>query len=256
MRQLQEIRPNLWLCEVDDAGISVRSALLVGERYAAVWDSLTHPADMADFSSLLGDKPFHVVYSHADWDHCWGTAGFAGAPLDIVAHADCRRRFDDDVPVTLSSMQKAEAGKWDAVRLIPPNLTFNSSLTLDLGGITLELRHLPGHSLDCIVGWIPEWGILLGGDTIETPLPVVYSASSIGNWLARLEMWAARDDLVQTIPSHGSSAERAALEQTLSYLRALTGDRQFNLPGELDSFYRETHQKNLAIVDGGRNADE
>ena len=245
MRQLQEIRPNLWLYEKAVSGIDVRCALVVGKRAAAVWDSLTHPADMADLSSQLGHKPFHIIYSHADWDHCWGTAGLTREPLDIIAHAECRRRFDDDVPATLSRMQLAEIGKWEAVRLVPPNLTFSTSLALDLGGITLELHHLPGHTLDCIVGWIPEWGILLGGDTIETPLPVVYSAPLIGNWLASLEMWAARDDLVQTIPSHGSYEGRDALEQTISYLRALTGDRNFELNTELDSFYSDTHQNNL-----------
>ena len=66
-------------------------------------------------------------------------------------------------------------------------MTFNSRLFLDLGGVTLELRHLPGHTSDCIVGWIPEWGVLLGGDAIETPLPVVNSEALLGGWLSALQ---------------------------------------------------------------------
>jgi len=238
------------------SGVSVRGALIIGERFAAVWDSLAHPSDVAAVSSMLADKPFHLIYSHADWDHCWGTAGFTRAPVDIVAHAECRRRFDDDVPETLNRMRLEQLGRWDALRLVPPNLSFSKSLTLDLGGLSLELHHLPGHTRDCIVGWIPEWGLLLGGDTFETPLPVVNDAELLDDWLAALETWAERDDLVQTIPSHGSYEGRAALDRTIAYLRALTGDRRFDLPAELASFYAETHQKNLQLVAGGPEADE
>ena len=99
---LQEICRNLWLYEVAESDIVVRGALIVGERYAAVWDSLAHPDDVAAISTYLGNRPFYLVYSHADWDHCWGTAGFANLPECIVAHAECRRRFQHDVPATLT----------------------------------------------------------------------------------------------------------------------------------------------------------
>lgn len=249
MPHVQEIRQNLWVYEAAVSGISVRGALIMGERYAAVWDSLTHPSDVAPLSEVMGDKPFYLAYSHADWDHCWGTSGFEQAPTAIIGHAECRRRFDDDVPETLRRMQLADMGHWEAVRLIPPNFTFNTSLSLDLGGVTLEFRHLPGHTPDCIIGWIPEWGVLLGGDTFETPLPVVNEADAIQDWLTALEAWAARDDLLQTIPSHGSCSGRAAITGTIAYLRALSGDRNFDMPAALHSFYAESHQNNLAAVD-------
>ena len=250
---MQEIRRNLWVYETVASGVSVRGAVILGERYAAVWDSLAHPADVAPLSSLLADKPFHLIYSHADWDHCWGTSGLARAPVDIVAHAACRQRFDADVPDTLSRMQLADMGRWDAVRLVPPNLMFSANLTLNLGGISLELWHMPGHTLDCIVGWLPEWGVLLGGDAFETPLPVVNDAAAVDGWLASLEAWAAREDIVQCIPSHGTCRGRDALERTVVYLRALKGDRRFDLPGTLGPFYAETHQNNLGVMDAAQD---
>ncbi len=252
---MREIRPNLWLYEAAASGIQVRGAVIIGERYAAVWDSLARPADVARLSDLLGEKPFTLVYSHADWDHCWGTCGFARAPLCIIAHAECRRRFNDDVRTTLRRMQNADPEQWGDVVLVPPNLSFSASLNLDLGGVTLELRHLPGHTRDCIVGWLPEWGALLGGDAIETPLPVINSGDNIGGWLARLEAWAARDDLILSIPSHGSCDGREALEGTIAYLRALTGRRDFDLPAELADFYARAHKNNLQIVGKGSSAN-
>ena len=251
MSQLQEIRPNLWIYETSSPDVQVRAALVVGEARAVVWDSLTQPADAAAFMGKIGGKPCYVVYSHADWDHCWGTAGLSDGRLVVIGHADCRRRFGDDVPRTLQRMRLSALGKWDTVSLIPPNITFTSQLSLDLGGVSLDLHHIPGHTTDSIVGWIPQWGVLLGGDAIETPLPVVNNAHLIDGWLLALESWQGQPGLIRAIPSHGSVDGRESLDQTVAYLRALKGDRQFSLPRKLSNFYRETHQKNLIVVDGG-----
>ena len=223
MLQLQEIRPNLWICESRSSQIQVRAALVLGERFALVWDALAQPGDVSALVEAIDEKPFYLVYSHADWDHIWGAAGFSDRPQRIIAHSECLRRFGDDVPRTLQRMQLAELGKWDKVRLIPPNLTFSSALSLDLGGISVELRHAPGHTVDSIVCWIPAWGVLLGADAIETPLPVVNHARLVSGWLSALESWQQKSDLSLSIPSHGSLDGRASLDQTLAYLHALNG---------------------------------
>lgn len=252
MRQLQEVIPNLWTLDVSAPEVQVRAVVVLGENQAVVWDTLTRPGDMAALESLLADRPFHVVYSHGDWDHVWGTAGFSRSPLDIIAHSDCLRRFADDVPQTLLQKQLAELGRWDDVALLPPNISFASRLSLDLGGLTLELHHLPGHTPDCIVGWIPEWGVLLGGDAIETPLPVCNRFDLLSDWLAALEAWRDNDGLRLAIPSHGSLRGRESLDTTIAYLRAILGLGEFDLPPNLDEFYAATHQANLKLVAGGQ----
>lgn len=256
MRQIQELRPNLFTLDVALSGYDVRSVVVIGEKHAAVWDTLTGPDDMAAVNDVLGSRPFHVIYSHADWDHIWGTTGFARSPLDIIGHTECLRRFDDDVPETLCQMQTGEPGKWDDVSLVAPNIAFKSRLSLDLGGVTLDLQTLPGHTADCIVGWLPEWGILLGGDAIETPLPVVYDATLVPGWLQALEGWAGNNALVRSIPAHGSVKGRESLDMTIDYLRRLTTGDTFQLTPDLDLFYHHTHQQNLELMRGGASPDE
>lgn len=118
MSQLREIRPQLWICESLSSEIQVRSVLVIGEKRAVVWDALTQPEDVKTLAEAIENKPYFLVYSHADWDHVWGAAGFTDGRLAVIGHADCHRRFGDDVPRALQRMQLAELGKWESVRLV------------------------------------------------------------------------------------------------------------------------------------------
>jgi len=250
MSKLTQIHPNLWLVDVTLPEYSVRGAVIVGEKEAVVWDTLSHPNDMAEVASIIGDKPYHVVYSHADWDHIWGTAGLVGQPLSIIGQTHCLERFSLDVPEKLAKMKQDQPNQWDAVKLIPPTQTFEQQMTLDLGGVTLELHHLPGHTLDCIVGWLPKLGILLGGDVMETPLPVLEEDSDVESWLKSLVDWAEKKSIVQTIPAHGNEQGRVCLDSTIDYLEKLLDNSDMPLSDDWDDFYCDTHLNNLKIVRG------
>lgn len=243
---LRIYRSGLWLNEVvvEDAGFAVRGSMIVGSTRVVVWDTLTHPRDMQPVLSLIGNKPLTVVYSHADWDHVWGTADLTYER--VIAHTASHDRFVNDVPVTLREKQAAQPGVWDAVQLVAPTELFSEHMTIDLGNITLELFHLPGHTADCIVGLIPAWGILLAGDTVETPLPVVNADSPIDTWIHGLETWAAAHiDIV--IPAHGTIGGQELIRQNIAYLQGLC-DGSSVVPAELDNFYCETHTRNVALA--------
>jgi glyoxylase-like metal-dependent hydrolase (beta-lactamase superfamily II) len=251
MGQIVSFRPNIWLTEQSLREFDVRGVLLRGEQRGIVWDTLAHPRSMEGVTSVLGNIWLGVVYSHADWDHVWGTGALM--PHAIIAHQVAAQRFSNDVPLTLRDKQLAEPGYWEHIRLLPPTITFSHTLTLDLGGATLELHALPGHTHDCIVGFVPQWGMLLAGDTVETPLPVIEADSPVQAWMTELARWAA-DARVQTvIPSHGDIGGREVIQRTLNYLRALWDGRPYTFDEVLDPFYEQTHHENLAHVEKMRH---
>jgi glyoxylase-like metal-dependent hydrolase (beta-lactamase superfamily II) len=250
---VRTLRPGLHLLETEVEDFDVRAAVLVGTERAVVWDTLAHPAQMEGVRGIAAPLPITVVYSHADWDHAWGTCAL-GEVEDVVAHARAERRFRTDVPEELLARRERDPGVWDAVRLMPPTVLFERTHAIVLGGATLELHALPGHTPDCIVGFIPEWGVLLAGDTVETPLPVVNDGGAVDEWARALERW--RDDarVVTVVPAHGPLGGRELLEQNVRYLRGLeAGGGPADLPA-LRPFYRETHRRNqeLAGPDSGR----
>jgi glyoxylase-like metal-dependent hydrolase (beta-lactamase superfamily II) len=257
MTTLKEFRPGLLLTEARLDDFDVRGAVIIGDNYTLVWDSLSHPRDMQPVLPLLENKYGVLVYTHADWDHIWGTAGLHDHGKTIIAHWLSMPRFEEEAPGELREKQIAQPGTWDDVVLVPPTLTIEDEFELTLGNISVYLHHLPGHTLDCIVGFIPEWGILLAGDTVETPLPVINVAdgaagatprgadSPIEKWIAGLLKWENDARVQHVIPAHGKIGGRELLRQNIDYLQKLLAGIPPNIPEELDDFYREIHEKNL-----------
>jgi len=240
---------NIWYTKMrlEALELEVYGAAIVGNRRVIVFDTFTCPQDMLLVAELAAGKPITAVYSHADWDHVWGTAGLS--PACVVGHNRTLLRFQDpaDVPATLEQMCHEYPGVFNEVKLVLPDMTFSQRLDIDAGGLTLELHSLPGHTLDSIVGFIPQLGILLGGDAIEDPLPVVNDAALIPGWIAALEAWARRTDLRVALPAHGEPGDRSLLEMNLAYLKGLA-DGSSCVPDALEDFYQKTHANNLRLA--------
>jgi glyoxylase-like metal-dependent hydrolase (beta-lactamase superfamily II) len=250
MSPIRRLADDIWVTEVALDEYNVRGVLVVGDQRALVWDTLSHPRDMTGYRPLIGDRELLVVYSHADWDHIWGTAGLPHASSVIVGHSLCRTRFGDDVPVTLRERRLAEPGTWDGVALVAPNTAFDNEMVLSLGAMTIRLRHLPGHTPDSIVGFIPARGLLLMGDAAETPFPVVPAGSPLERWIAELERWE-RDPRVRTVvPAHGALGGPEILARNIDYLTRLRDGHRIEVVEPLTDFYRKTHESNLRAVDG------
>jgi glyoxylase-like metal-dependent hydrolase (beta-lactamase superfamily II) len=244
------LRAGLWATELQLDEFEVRGAVIAGETGVAVWDTLSHPRNMAEVAPLLGGRDLFIVYSHADWDHIWGTVGLPPS-ANVIAHTACLTRFSADVPPYLAQKQADQPGIWDDVQLIAPTITFEATYTLDLGGVTLELHALPGHTPDCIVGLIPEWDVLLAGDTVETPLPVIEDAAAVPGWIAHLARWERDERVEMVIPAHGSIGGRDVIAFTRSYLLSLSMGTSIWFDDPLPSeFYLKTHAQNLALMGG------
>lgn len=221
---------------------SVRAALIRGTRSCLIWDTLTHPRDMAGLREIQAECPTFIAYSHADWDHIWGTAAFDAA-IPVIAHRHCRLRFETDVPRTLAEFQRDQPGKWDEVRLVPPVLTFENELDVDLGGLTVQLHYLPGHTKDSLVAFLPEANLLLAGDTVEWPCPCVPATCDLDRWIDGLNSWRDQPEL-RVIPSHGPVGGVELLDRTVAYLDGLRLGHPMAMPA-VTAFYARAHQENL-----------
>lgn len=250
MVTLVQHAPGLWLAETDLDLFPVRCAVLVGSERAALWDALAHPRHLAAFKPLLKSMAFDAVYSHADWDHVWGAGGLEdlGGPQHIVAHPAAALRFERELPGELARMQADEPGKWDAVMLLPPTRIVDGPLRLDLGGLSLDLSPLPGHTPDSMVGLVEELSVLLAGDVVEWPLPSLQEHSPLDAWLDGLARWEGDPRVSQVVPAHGPLGGKELIRATSAYLRDLQAGRAPAVPKDLSPFYAATHRDNLRFT--------
>ena len=228
-----------------DGGPGVRAALVLGGERSAVVDTMARPEDMAPFVELAAahGRPVTVVNTHADWDHVWGNAAFPGAK--VVGHRLCRERMQGaEARERLAREREAHPEEYANVALVPPDSTFEAATTLPLGGLTLVLHHMPGHTADCLVGYVPERHLLLAGDCAEDPFPLLGSGP-LGSWVRDLRSWD-RPDLKTVVPSHGAISGPELLRANAAYLEGLSNDSP--VPEGVPTFYAEAHTANVAAA--------
>lgn len=244
---IEPLLPGVLVVHRSFADFGVRGCVLVPDAGpVVVWDTLVEPADMAAVAALTTGNSVTVVYSHADWDHCWGTAGLPDRSA-VIAHEACIERFATELPAEMAAKKATEPGRWAMVELVPPTVTFASTFAVPLGSAQLELRWVGGHSGDSVAGVVKDWGLLLAGDLAEDPFPEVRDPERIDDWIRAMEKWAADPDLHTVVPGHGAIGGTPLLRKNVEYLRSVERGDQ-NAPKGANAYYRRVHEKNLAAV--------
>ncbi|HLW01721.1 MAG TPA: MBL fold metallo-hydrolase [Ktedonobacterales bacterium] len=210
------------------AGDEVDTSVLVTARYVVIIDTMATPelaqAILESVQPSLEGRQLLVINTHADYDHCWGNAIFAGPDAvylaPIIAHEQARRRLQSDEARRYLAPRQQAGARFANVQLVAPTITFTDSLRIDGGDLTLELIPTPGHTSDHIAVWVPELSLLLAGDAAEHPFPYVEEAQTLPILRHSLERMAALN-AATVIPCHGGTTDPALLTRNIAYFEAV-----------------------------------
>ncbi len=138
-------------------------------------DTLYFPEETKAIKEFLeerqGLKIRYVINTHYHADHTQGTYLFPEA--QIASHALCRQLLDSVGREGLAEAQ-AQIPELEEVQIILPELVFEEGiLNLYLGGKTLQLHHMPGHSMDLIGVYVTNNQILFASDN-SMPVPTIF----------------------------------------------------------------------------------
>lgn len=141
-------------------------------------DTLYFPEETKAIKEFLeerqGLKIRYVINTHYHADHSQGTYLFPEA--QIVSHALCRQLLDSAGRSGLAEAQ-AQMPELEEVEIILPELVFKEGmLNLYLGGKTLQLMHMPGHSFDLTGVYVTNNQILFASDNCM-PVPTIFDGS-------------------------------------------------------------------------------
>lgn len=150
----------------------VNAGAVIGPEWSILIDTLAYPEEsieIRDFiENRIGSTIRYLVNTHYHADHSLGNCWFPNAIH--VSHELCRQLLDTRGREALE-LAKKQNRELSEVEIVLPDITFdNGRLALRTGKRTLELIHLPGHSVDGIGVLIVEDKVLFAGD-IMMPLP-------------------------------------------------------------------------------------
>lgn len=154
---------------IEDAS-NVCFTLVVGEQDTLLWDTGMGLYDVAECVAPYVRGKLHVVLSHGHYDHACGLHYFK----EVFVHPD-------DIPLCRRSVGKASRERvlrnakacgclddsFDAYQYM--NTTTKpikplTKLKLDLGGLEVQFRQTPGHTIGSLIAYIPRHKLLLTGD--------------------------------------------------------------------------------------------
>ena len=138
-------------------------------------DTLYFPEETKAIKEFLeerqGLKIRYVINTHYHADNTQGNYLFPEAK--IVSHDMCRRLLDSIGREGLAEAQ-AQNSDLEEVQIILPELVFAEGIfNLYLGGKTLQLHHMPGHSMDLIGVYVVNNQILFASDN-SMPVPTIF----------------------------------------------------------------------------------
>jgi glyoxylase-like metal-dependent hydrolase (beta-lactamase superfamily II) len=152
---MKEVRPGIYLM---DEAHEATGYLVVGEEKAFVIDTMNGYNDLYRAVREITDKPLVVVNTHGHPDHIFGNMYFEEAYLH-PADRELARMFTED-PEYIKMLE--ERGK-----TFPPFRDILPGDTIDLGGRTLEVFGLPGHTPGGIMLLLREDRVLFTGDSVN-----------------------------------------------------------------------------------------
>jgi glyoxylase-like metal-dependent hydrolase (beta-lactamase superfamily II) len=224
-----EIAPGVHVIPDGRVPLVPNIGIVVGERDVLVVDTGMGPKNgrrVQEKARGLSDKPLVLTITHFHPEHGFGAQEFSKARI-VYNRTQQEELAEKGAPYLdmFRTFGDAVAEQLEGVELVEPDEVYDSELTLDLGGTTVELYELGlAHTRGDQVVFLPEQGVLFTGDLVETrffpifpwfpPDDVDVNGSKWIDVLARLE--ALQPDVV--VPGHGEVGAPDLIAQVRAYL--------------------------------------
>jgi glyoxylase-like metal-dependent hydrolase (beta-lactamase superfamily II) len=176
---------------------------------------------LADLRELTRAPVTVVVDTHGHFDHAYGNHVFR--PATIWGHARCvgfMARTGEARRARIAAEEPEIAADLGEVVIDPPDRTFTTEATIEVGGRPVELRYLGrGHTDHDAVVSVPGAGVVFAGDLLESGAVPFFGDGFPLDWPATAARLATLVEGV-VVPGHGDHADRAFAEDQA---RAIAG---------------------------------
>jgi len=197
--QVTEVAPGLYFQYHHQES---NNAFLITDEGVLVIDTRQHPRRAEELVATIRkytDKPIRwVINTHAHGDHYFGNSVFKREGATIITHRDTagmmKAQFDREMKRRMGYFKQRQYDPGE-VKLVLPDVTFDSNMTITLGGRTVELLYFgagqnPG---DTFIHFPKERVLFAGGPFSKNSWPNPSFTPSMQGWIEVLQRIAAMD---------------------------------------------------------------
>ncbi len=206
------------------------SGFIVGDRGVLVVDSLVNAEGAHAVQKAVRtvtDKPIlYLVNTNAVADHWFGNYAFPPTTT-VIAHRNAATKMAkfDQLRGEIAFFAGGEAKVAD-VQPRPADLYLDGQLTIDLGGLEVEIHHFGvGNTREDLVVYVPAARVVWTGNFMlgNHLIPLLSGAARAPLYLDAVTQFARRLEIDTIVPGHGSLTDAAtAVPLYLAYLSDLT----------------------------------
>ena len=215
------------------------SGIVIGDKYILVSDATATPAMARDLIAqirTISDKPIkYVLLTHYHAVRVLGASAFAAAGCTEIISSQgtldlIRERGAQDMQSEMERFPRLFRNAESVPGLTWPTLVIGGGdptrgevpgrLTLDLGGVTVQLWHPgPGHTRGDTIAWVEQEKVLFSGDLVEYNAGVYTGDAHLEEWPTTIEALRALG-AEALVPGRGDAMRgRADVNKALDYTR-------------------------------------
>ena len=206
--------------------LDVNVTLVLGDGTALLVDTLAtadQGRELAAAVAAVTTAPLAVVNTHHHFDHCFGNAVFADAP--VYAHPEAIAQLTTTDPGEVwrewAPTQPGLSGlRTTDIRM--PDRPVVHGVTLDLGGRTALVHHPGrGHTAGDLIVHVPDAGLVVAGDLVEESGPPQFDDAYPLEWPDALASILALGPAA-VVPGHGAMCDPEFVRGQHAELAALS----------------------------------
>lgn len=230
VRKLKQFGKHVWSYEnvkpmKPANSFGANAGIVVGKNGVMVIDTLVSAKEgkqlLADIREITSLPILFVVNTHYHLDHSWGNCAFADENAVIIAAEPGRNLLKTSSKAGLEKPEQYGLTKDDVkgTVLTPATITFKGEMTIDLGGVVVDLKQLPhGHCQDNLIAWIEADKVLFAGDLMFVECHPFMGEGNIGDWVKNLDELAVYKAKT-IIPGHGRLSSQKDIVEMKAYLQ-------------------------------------
>lgn len=193
---MQEIAPNIF---IENNSLGLMTGVIRTEAGSVLVDSPSRHDDARSWRSgtaklVMGDPKF-LISLDTNYDRILSNKG---TECVIITHANtitlprnkttAIKNQEDGQPET--DFHEQQTG--NQMRWLPPEIVFDDSMSLNLGGVQIELEHHPGSNSAGVWVILPQQRTVFIGDTVLVEQPPFLAYADLTSWQEDLNLLGSR----------------------------------------------------------------